>query len=125
MYEIVKGAFTQDDLISFFSSDRVMKTILPGDILVFDNCQTHHTAEVGSFLATYVAGLHAHLLFLPPYSPQLNPIEYAFGTLKRYCRHHLPNPESTEQLVSLIEEATRTLTPALLRTWYKHIGYLA
>ena len=56
----------------------LVPTLGPGDIVVMDNLAAHKRAEVG--VAIEAAG--ARLLYLPPYSPDLNPIEMAFAKLK-------------------------------------------
>jgi len=56
----------------------LVPTLRPGDIVVMDNLAAHKRAEVG--IAIDAAG--AQLLYLPPYSPDLNPIEMAFAKLK-------------------------------------------
>ena len=48
-------------------------------LMILDNCQFHHAKAV----AEQAAALDIHLVFLPPYSPQFNPIEYIWKTLKR------------------------------------------
>ena len=123
-YEIVRGAFTQDDFIDFFSSAHVMDSIMPNDILIFDNCSIHHTPMVEGFLKEYCAALGAYFLYLPPYSPQLNPIEYAFGCAKMFCRHHLPHCDDTDELVAYIEIAVSELSTDQFTGWYRHCGYI-
>lgn len=57
-------------------------TLKPGDIVVMDNLGSHKGEAVRRAIRT--AG--SHLLFLPPYSPDLNPIEQAFAKLKQWLR---------------------------------------
>ena len=57
-------------------------TLEPGDIVVLDNLGSHKSRAVRAAIRT--AG--AHLLFLPPYSPDLNPIEQVFAKLKHLLR---------------------------------------
>ena len=54
----------------------------PGDIVICDNLSSHKVSGV----ARAIAARGAHLLFLPAYSPDLNPIEMAFSKLKAYMR---------------------------------------
>ncbi len=56
----------------------------PHLILVLDNCSVHHIREVKDVLQQ--TGIL--VIFLPPYSPDLNPIEEAFSYVKQYLRHH-------------------------------------
>ena len=60
----------------------LVPTLKPGDIVVLDNLGSHKGAAVRRAIRT--AG--AHLLFLPPYSPDLNPIEQVFAKLKTLLR---------------------------------------
>jgi DDE superfamily endonuclease len=57
---------------------------LPRSIVVMDNAKIHMYAELESVV--HMTG--ARLLFLPPYSPQLNPIEFGFGRLKQWIHRH-------------------------------------
>jgi transposase len=60
----------------------LVPTLRPGDVVVLDNLGSHKSAAVRR--AIRQAG--AHLLFLPPYSPDLNPIEQVFAKLKTLLR---------------------------------------
>lgn len=57
-------------------------TLKPGDIVVMDNLGSHR----GNAIRTAIRHQGAHLLFLPPYSPDLNPIEQVFAKLKHLMR---------------------------------------
>ena len=59
-----------------------MPTLKPGDVVVLDNLSSHKAPRARQ--AVRAAG--AHLLFLPPYSPDLNPIEMVFAKLKTLFR---------------------------------------
>jgi len=54
----------------------------PGDIVIMDNLSSHKRAEVGEL----IEAVGARLMFLPPYSPDFNPIEKAFARLKAFLR---------------------------------------
>jgi transposase len=60
----------------------LIPTLIPGDIVVMDNLSSHKSDEVRDMIE--VAG--ASLLFLPPYSPDFNPIEQAFSKIKAHLR---------------------------------------
>lgn len=91
----------------------------PTSIVVMDNCSIHHVAEVKSMLED--AGIL--LLYLPPYSPDLNPIEEAFGYVKGYLKSHddiaaaFPNP------TSLIQSAFDSITIEHCKAWINHSKY--
>lgn len=58
-------------------------TLVPGDIVVLDNLGSHK----GKAARAAVRARGAHLIFLPPYSPDLNPIEQLFAKVKHWMRH--------------------------------------
>ena len=53
----------------------------PMSITVMDNCSIHHTEDVAELFQNV-------LMYLPPYSPDTNPIELAFGYVKAYLKEH-------------------------------------
>ena len=59
-----------------------MSTLSPGDVVVMDNLSSHK----GTIVHELMEALDAALLFLPPYSPDLHPIEMAFAKLKQLMR---------------------------------------
>jgi putative transposase len=61
----------------------LVPTLAPGDVVVMDNLSSHKSVAVRRLLRA--AGVH--LLFLPPYSPDLNPIEQVFAKLKHLLRN--------------------------------------
>ena len=60
----------------------LVPTLTPGDIVIMDNLGSHK----GQAVRTAIRSAGAHLLFLPPYSPDLNPIEQVFAKLKLLMR---------------------------------------
>lgn len=58
-------------------------TLAPGDIVILDNLGSHK----GKAARAAVRARGAHLIFLPPYSPDLNPIEQLFAKVKHWMRH--------------------------------------
>ena len=64
----------------------LIPTLAPGDVVILDNLSSHKAKAVRKALRT--AG--AHLIFLPPYSPDLNPIEQVFAKLKHLMRKAQP-----------------------------------
>jgi transposase len=90
-----------------------------GDIVVIDNFSAHKVA--GALEPIYQKG--ANVMFLPPYSPDLNPIELAWSKMKSILRKH--KPRSMDELVSTMKAALDSLTLADISNWYKHYGYVA
>ncbi|KZV78464.1 hypothetical protein EXIGLDRAFT_598494, partial [Exidia glandulosa HHB12029] len=64
------------------------------------------------------------LVYLPQYSPDLNPIEEAFSSLKAWLRRHEARLFSREDLPYLILEAALSITPEMAEAWFRHSGYV-
>ena len=78
---VIDGAMT-GELFEAYARRVLVPELRPGDVVVLDNLACHRRAGVRR--AIEAAG--AELRFLPPYSPDLNPIELAFAKLKRLLR---------------------------------------
>lgn len=92
-------------------------TLQPGDVVVLDNLTVHKQPEVRA--AVEAAG--AQLRFLPPYSPDFNPIELAFAKLKAFLR--AARPRTFDHVCDLIALALRLFTPTECRNFVRHCGY--
>lgn len=92
----------------------------PQSILVMDNCSIHHVAEVKELFQE--AGIV--LLFLPPYSPDLNPVEEAFSYVKNYPRKY---DELLQAIISdstdIIQAALDSITPDHCNAWINQSEY--
>ena len=77
----VEGAIN-GDIFRAWVEQHLAPTLAPGDIVVMDNLSSHKVAGIRK--AIQAAG--AELRYLPPYSPDLNPIEEMFSKLKRLLR---------------------------------------
>ena len=91
----------------------------PGDVLILDNLASHKTRAVRTTLK------HADLAvrYLPPYSPDRNPIEQAFSKLKRLARRAAER--SVEGLKKLVRSVARKLRPVECQNYILHSGYPA
>lgn len=88
-----------------------------GDVVVMDNLSSHKGAGVRSAIAA--AG--ASLLYLPPYSPDFNPIENAFAKLKAMLRRAAER--TVEGLWTTISRLLATITPAECTNFFTAAGY--
>ena len=95
----------------------LVPTLRPGDVVVLDNLAVHKQPEV----RTAIEHVGAFLRFLPPYSPDFNPIELAFAKLKAFLR--AARPRSYEQVCALIAMALDLFTPAECANYIRHSGY--
>jgi transposase len=100
-----------------YVSQVLVPTLSPGDIVVMDNLPAHKAEGVRAAIGA--AG--ASLRFLPPYSPDFNPIEMAFSKLKALMR------AKAERTVEALWQAVGTLVPLFLPTecanYFKAAGY--
>jgi len=96
----------------------LVPTLKRGDIVVMDNLPVHKVAGVRE--AIEAAG--ATLLYLPPYSPDLNPIEMAFSKLKAHLRKAAEH--TVAGLLRRIGRVVKTFTPQECRNFLRHAGYV-
>jgi transposase len=88
-----------------------------GDIVVMDNLPAHKVDGV----RTLIEAANARLLYLPPYSPDLNPIEMAFAKLKALLRKAAAR--TRDALWDKIGEVLSAFTPQECANYFKHAGY--
>ena len=95
----------------------LVPTLAPGDVVVMDNLGSHKSAAVRR--AVRQAG--AHLLFLPPYSPDLNPIEQVFAKLKHLLRGAAERTaEATWRRIGTLLDR---FSPAECANYFQNAGY--
>jgi transposase len=95
----------------------LVPTLRPGDVVVLDNLGSHKSIAVRR--AIRAAG--AHLLFLPPYSPDLNPIEMVFAKLKTLLRK--ADERSIATVWHRIGALLAEFPPTECASYLKHAGY--
>jgi transposase len=93
-------------------------TLRPGDIVILDNLSSHKVAGVQEAMVT----VGATLLYLPPYSPDLNPIEKFFSKLKALLRKAAKR--SLDTLWTEIGELLNTLSPSECANYFGSSGYV-
>jgi transposase len=89
----------------------------PGDIVIMDNLGSHK----GRAVRAAIEAVGAMLLYLPPYSPDFNPIELAFAKLKAFIR--AARPRTFDHVCDLIAVALGLFTPTECRNFVRHCGY--
>jgi transposase len=95
----------------------LVPTLKPGDIVIMDNLPAHRVSGVRE--AIEAAG--ATRLFLPPYSPEFNPIEQAFAKLKALLRKAAAR--TLDALWNAIADTIELFTPAECRNFFRNSGY--
>lgn len=113
---VVDGAIN-GELFEAYIRQFVVPTLTPGDAVVMDNLAAHKRAGVRE--AIEAAG--CRLLFLPPYSPDLNPIEQAFAKLKALLRK--AGERTFEGLWNRLGRLVEEFTPGECRNFIAHSGY--
>ena len=107
--ELVMLAYIQEVLSQFVSA---------GDSIVLDNLTAHKTVKVQAAFAA----LGVKVYYLPPYSPDLNPIELCWSKLKMSLKAKAAR--SYQTLSEAISQALKTITAADVKNWTRHCGYV-
>lgn len=95
----------------------LVPTLKPGDIVVMDNLGSHKSKAVRDAIRT--AG--ARLWFLPPYSPDLNPIEQCFAKIKHWMR--IAQNRSIEETWRYLGRLIETIKPGECENYIQNAGY--
>jgi transposase len=101
----------------FFVAELLVPPLKRGDIVGMDNNPIHKLADIED--AIEAAG--AWGLFLPPYSPDLNPIELCWAKVKSRLRSL--KPRTLPDLLDALVQAFSTITLHDIRHWVQHCGY--
>lgn len=107
---------TDGDIFLAFVEQVLCRALQPGDVVVMDNLGSHKTPRVRERIEK--AG--AKLLYLPPYSPELNPIEKAWSKLKQLLRS--AKARSKEALEAAIADSLPHITPDNATAWFRGCG---
>jgi transposase len=112
----VEGASTA--LVFEAYMERVLApTLRKGQVVVLDNLSAHK----GERVKQLIEGLGCELVYLPPYSPDYNPIEEAFGKMKDLIRK--AEARTKEALLEAIGAAISALSARDARGYFEHCGY--
>ncbi len=111
-----QGGTTGDKFLAYLK-DVLIPTLHPGDIVVMDNLRTHHMQAVKELLR------HAEVevLYLPPYSPDLNPIEKLWSKIKAILRKL--RVRTLDALGPAIWAAFRCVSQNDCAAWFRCAGY--
>ena len=113
----IEGA-TDADVFRAYVREVLCPTLREGDIIIADNLSAHKATGVQEAIAAQ----GARLLYLPPYSPDLNPIERCWSKIKTFLR--AAKARTREALDAAITRALATVTASDARAWFAHCGYV-
>jgi transposase len=105
------------DAFEVYVTRILVPRLWPGDLVIWDNLSAHKR----KWARLWVEAAGAEVLFLPPYSPDFNPIEHAFSKLKGCLRR--AEARTRAELDQAISAGLATLTSQDARAWFAHCGY--
>lgn len=117
MESIVYQGGTDVAAMLAFIEAQLVPVLKPGDIVIWDNLPTHHTAAV----VNAIERTGAQVWNLPPYSPEFNPIEYLWSKVKSVLR--ALSARTPEALLDSLQKAFSMITTQNVHSWFKHAGY--
>ena len=95
----------------------LVPALWPGDLVLLDNLSAHKC----KIARIWIEAAGCHVVFLPPYSPDFNPIELAFSKLKSFLRG--AGARTRAELDQAITAALGTITSQDAAGWFAHCGY--
>ena len=110
-------AATDGDIFLAYVQQQLVPNLRPGDIVVMDNLSAHKRPDV----VAAIRRAQADVLFLPPYSPEYNPIEKAWSKLKQIIRRL--STLTRETFDETVAYAMRCISLDDIRAWTEHAGY--
>jgi len=113
---LINGPRTRERFEAYVEH-QLAPTLQPGDVVILDNLKAHDSAKARACLADR----GAWFLFLPKYSPDLNPIEMAFAKMKAHLRAH--EARSYDALWRAIGNICDLFTPTECWNFFKNAGY--
>ena len=112
----VNGA-TDGDVFKVYVEQVLCPSLRRGDIVVMDNLGAHKVSGIREAIERR----GAKLIYLPPYSPDLSPIEKCWSKIKQVLRGI--GARTRETLEAAIKQAISTITKADAVAWFAHCGY--
>ncbi len=108
---------TSADAFLRFAREALAPSLHRGDVVVMDNLGAHRAVGVREAVET----VGARIMYLPPYHPELNPIELAWSKLKALLKRI--GARDLQALAAALKHTKDLITPSDLRGWYSHCGY--
>lgn len=105
------------EIFRYYIDEMLAPTLLPGDVVVMNNLPAHK----GAAIRALIEARGATLLYLPPYSPDLNPIELMFAKLKHLLRSAAAR--SIDRLWTVLGDCLKHFSPAECMRYSRHCSY--
>ena len=109
---------TDADVFQAYVGRVLVPSLRPGDQVILDNLSPHKTPAVEAA----IRGAGAEILFLPPYSPDLNPVEQMWSKVKAYLRK--VKARTLDALIEAIGQALASVTAANVEGWFGYCGHV-
>ena len=113
--KIARGSVDGDTFYNFVCTSLLTNQ---NSVLILDNCSVHHVHEVDQALSD--CGVITH--YLPPYSPDYNPIELAFSKVKYVNKSMEAEMQAINDLETIVLTALATTVPVDYQHWINSIG---
>jgi len=113
---VIDGAINGKIFLAWVKQELLL-TLREGDIVVMDNLSSHKVAGVKEA----IEGVGAKVLYLPPYSPDFNPIEMVFSKMKTLVRK--AKVRKMDDLWRKLGELCDVFSPQECQNYFKHAGY--
>jgi transposase len=115
---VIPGAMDRE-AFNIYVETQLAPTLQTGDVVILDNLSVHKSAKAEAA----IRARGAWMLFLPQYSPDLNPIEMAFAKLKAHLR--TAATRTFEALIAAIGSICSLFKPAECRNYFRKAGYVS
>jgi transposase len=113
---VIEGAMNGAAFATYIET-QLAPALTPGSVVILDNLSTHKSPRAAKALREH----GCWFLFLPPYSPDLNPIEMAFAKLKAHLRRI--GARTFDDIIQAIGNVCDLFSPQECRNFLKHAGY--
>jgi transposase len=100
-----------------YVAQQLLPVLKSGDIVIMDNLGSHKSAE----LRRMINAAGARLWYLPPYSPDLNPIEQTFAKIKHWMR--IAQKRAVDDVCHTLGELIRAIQPTECQNYFSNAGY--
>ena len=113
---LFEGAMTALTFDSYVA-EVLAPTLRRGEILLMDNLSAHKSGQAQALLEAR----GVQVIFLPPYSPDLNPIEHCWGKVKQALR--AAKARTWDGLITALRDALLSVSSSDVLAWFAHCGY--